>query len=96
MMVNLNQSENTCPNCNSQEINYDENFGFYRCNSCNYAWGYAQDDPDFEEYNGFTCPKCGSNKSFVDDIRAADPLDETIEAINFTCLDCEHGWIERV
>ncbi|MEG4329089.1 hypothetical protein [Microcoleus sp. herbarium5] len=38
-----------CPQCGSQEITYDEEFGFYKCSGCEHCWGYDEDDPDCDE-----------------------------------------------
>ncbi|MEG4251095.1 hypothetical protein [Microcoleus sp. Pol10D4] len=38
-----------CPQCDSQEIRYDEDFGFYKCLHCEHCWGYDEDDPDDDE-----------------------------------------------
>ncbi|MEG3838922.1 hypothetical protein [Microcoleus sp. herbarium14] len=38
-----------CPRCGSQNIRYDEDFGFYKCSRCELCWGYDEDDPDYDE-----------------------------------------------
>lgn len=40
-----------CPQCGSQNITYDEDFGFYKClvGGCGHFWGYDEDDPDYDE-----------------------------------------------
>jgi ssDNA-binding Zn-finger/Zn-ribbon topoisomerase 1 len=39
----------SCPKCGSQEIKYDEDFGFYECSQCGHCWGCDEDDPDYDE-----------------------------------------------
>ncbi len=47
------QTQNTrdsfCPQCGSQAIKYDEDFGFYKCSQCEHCWAYDADDPDYDE-----------------------------------------------
>ena len=38
-----------CPQCNSEEIEFDETYGFYKCNNCQHLWGHDKDDPDYDE-----------------------------------------------
>jgi rubredoxin len=43
------EKDSYCPECGSQKIAYDEDFGFYRCSQCGHCWGYDEDDPDYDE-----------------------------------------------
>ncbi|MEG4915756.1 hypothetical protein [Microcoleus sp. B7-D4] len=47
-----------CPQCGSPEINYDEDFGFYKYLHCEHCWGYDEDDPDYEEVEGMIQSDC--------------------------------------
>lgn len=38
-----------CPQCGSQEVKYDKDFGFYQCLHCEHCWGCDEDDPDNDE-----------------------------------------------
>jgi DnaJ-class molecular chaperone len=49
--------ENTCQKCNSSNIAFDKEFGFYKCFDCSYVWAYSQDDPDHDEQ--VLCSTCG-------------------------------------
>lgn len=38
-----------CPQCGSEQIVYDKDFGFYKCLHCEHGWGNDEDDPDYIE-----------------------------------------------
>jgi transposase-like protein len=92
-MVNLNQSENNCPNCNSQEINYHKNFNFYRCKACYNSWTYEQNEPDYEEFQE-RCPDCGSTNISPRDY--ANYIDGQFNGQAFSCTECCQEWIEEI
>ena len=41
--------DSCCPKCQSKNIEFDEAFGFYKCNDCEHSWAYPEDDPDYDE-----------------------------------------------
>lgn len=41
--------EKICIKCNSANISFNEDYGFYRCSDCGELWAYSQDDLDYEE-----------------------------------------------
>lgn len=43
------QHRDSCPACNSTNIQFDEDYGFYKCNDCEEVWAYPEDDPDLNE-----------------------------------------------
>lgn len=47
--------DNFCPQCGSSNIEYDEDFGFYKCSDCEHCWGYDEDDPDYDELDDDDC-----------------------------------------
>ena len=42
-------TNNTCIHCQSQNVTYNHEYGFYRCNDCDGVWAYSKDDPDYDE-----------------------------------------------
>ncbi|GAX43421.1 hypothetical protein NIES4075_44340 [Tolypothrix sp. NIES-4075] len=40
-----------CTHCGSQNIVYDHNHGFYRCNGCSCVWEYPKANPDYDEFD---------------------------------------------
>ncbi|OLP17420.1 hypothetical protein BST81_16645 [Leptolyngbya sp. 'hensonii'] len=48
-MSNQSDRDIQCVYCGSPHIQYDANYGFYRCLTCTKVWGYAGDDPDLDE-----------------------------------------------
>lgn len=45
----MSHPENTCTQCHSPKIEFNQDHGFYKCLNCGHLWGYDQDDPDYEE-----------------------------------------------
>jgi transcription initiation factor TFIIIB Brf1 subunit/transcription initiation factor TFIIB len=43
--------DNFCIHCGSQNIVYNHDHGFYRCNDCSTVWGYSHNDPDYDEFD---------------------------------------------
>ncbi|BAZ38666.1 hypothetical protein NIES4101_46060 [Calothrix sp. NIES-4101] len=41
--------ETICPKCNSLKVEYNKEYGFYRCESCGETWAFDKDDPDYDE-----------------------------------------------
>jgi transcription initiation factor TFIIIB Brf1 subunit/transcription initiation factor TFIIB len=42
--------EEVCEQCNSLNVMFDSQHGFYRCLACGYVWANDEDDPDYDEY----------------------------------------------
>jgi ribosomal protein L37AE/L43A len=44
-------TDKLCIRCGSENIVYNHDHGFYRCNNCNNVWAYPGDDPDNDEFD---------------------------------------------
>ena len=42
-------SDEVCPECGSEKIEFNATYGFYKCNNCQHCWGHDKDDPDYDE-----------------------------------------------
>jgi DNA-directed RNA polymerase subunit M/transcription elongation factor TFIIS len=39
----------TCTNCGSERVYFDQLFGFFKCETCDRVWASDEDDPDYTE-----------------------------------------------
>ena len=39
----------TCTNCGSKNVYFDQEFGFFKCESCSRVWASDEDDPDYDD-----------------------------------------------
>jgi ribosomal protein L37AE/L43A len=58
MMVKLTEGDE-CPKCSSHQTRLDTTYGYWQCDRCQEVWGYAEDDPDYDEAM-LPCDRCGS------------------------------------
>lgn len=49
MKTQQRQKNSCCPQCQSTNIEFDQDYGFYKCNDCEEVWAYSGDDPDLDE-----------------------------------------------
>jgi hypothetical protein len=45
----MNAETTKCPKCNSSKTEFDRAYGFHKCLDCLNVWGYAKDDPDYDD-----------------------------------------------
>ena len=48
-----------CLVCGSENVVFDQTYGYYQCQDCKEVWGYSKDDPDYDEPQ--LCQDCGRN-----------------------------------
>ncbi len=41
--------DTNCLKCKSKSITFDQDYGFYQCESCGESWAYSEDDPDYDD-----------------------------------------------
>ena len=45
-----------CKKCNSNSTQFNQEHGFWKCDTCSNIWAYDKDDPDYDERE--VCDKC--------------------------------------
>jgi DNA-directed RNA polymerase subunit RPC12/RpoP len=90
----MSHPENTCIECHSPKIEFNQNYGFYKCLNCGHLWGYDQDDPDYEE--SLSCPDCASKRTYQVDGRLVEDVgnDDFRLGTKYHCVGCGHDWEE--
>jgi ribosomal protein L37AE/L43A len=78
MITKLTEGDE-CPKCSTHQTRLDVTYGFWQCDFCGEVWGYAEDDPDYDEVL-IPCDRCASSNTQV------------IGVAHYRCLDCGHSF----